>query len=194
MALLKLLKYPWWRFPPPLSHMRKLRKYWENYWENKIIQLFPKGQGGNAFLKSSPFPKSAGYHIQAGEGLGISGLKFTFFALVFTQKRAEVRPQQFELGSQHKSLSGFKESCLPPFLERELHSAHLLGHDLSLPHVTCCSCWGCWDTNQGSFPGCSAMGGTWEVAGKTPACSNLNDADDTVLSCHHLPSPFGWGR
>lgn len=29
-----------------------------------------------------------------------------------------------------------KESCLPPFPERELPSAHRLGHDLSLQHVT----------------------------------------------------------
>ena len=61
------------------------------YSEIKILQLFPKGQGGNVFVKSSPAPtESVGYRTQAGEGLGICGLKFTFFALEFVQKCVEL--------------------------------------------------------------------------------------------------------
>lgn len=107
LAFLKLLKKFWWRFPPLLSHM---------HWAIKILQPFPKGQG--VFLKSSLAPtKSAGYCIEAGEGLGISGLKFTFFALEFIQKRAEVRLQQFELASQQKCLSLLKKAVSHPSLK-----------------------------------------------------------------------------
>lgn len=63
--------------------------------EIKIFQLFPKSQGSNVFVKSSPAPtESAGYRMQAGEGLGIYGLKFTFFATEFVQKCMEVQLQQ----------------------------------------------------------------------------------------------------
>lgn len=109
------------------------------YWEIKILQLFPKGQGSNVFLKSSQAPtKSAGNRIEAGEGLGISGPKFTFFALEFVQKCAEVRSQQFELASQHKCLSLLKEAVSRPFWKGSCTVLTCLDMT-SASYVTCCS-------------------------------------------------------
>lgn len=66
------------------------------YSEIKIFLLFPKGQGGNVFIKSSPVPiKSADCCVHAGDDLGICDLKFIFFALEFIQKCVEGQSQQF---------------------------------------------------------------------------------------------------
>lgn len=105
------------------------------YSETKILQLFPKGQGGDVFVKTSPAPtESAGYRMQAGEGLGILWSQVYIFCLRVSTEMcggATAAVLTWELAQMFLS---FKERCFPPFLESDL-----LGHDLSLPRVACCS-------------------------------------------------------